>query len=137
MIYLFLNVFEFIMLISNSVKPKFDQYLNKLLTWKLKTKHGSFLVTPKWSFCEVFENFMLQFQNHFSPTLDLIVWVMQYHMISIPFSFWMYIEHVFQLESLLYDIIRLYAQDFPFFDICLNIWSSFQMSIKLRPSDFL
>ena len=58
---------------------------------------------------------MLQFQNYFSPTLDLIVWVMQYHMRSMPFSFWMYVDHVFQLESLVYDIIRLCAHDCPFF----------------------
>ena len=40
---------------------------------------------------------------------------MQYHMRSMPFSFWMYVDHVFQLESLVYDIIRLCAHDFPFF----------------------
>ena len=93
---------------------KIDQHLNKFKTWKWKTKHGYFLVTPNQNFCKVFENFMLQFQNHFSPTLDLIVWLMRYHLISMPLSFWMYVDHVFQLESLVYDIRRLCAQDFPF-----------------------
>ena len=66
LIFHFLFFFEFFMLIWISVKPKFDQHLNKFETWKWKTKPGSFLVTPKWSFCEVLENFMFQIQNLFS-----------------------------------------------------------------------
>ena len=62
----FLIFFEFCMLISNLVKPNFDQHLNKFQTWKWKTKPGSFLVTPKWSFCEVFESFKFNTQNHLS-----------------------------------------------------------------------
>ena len=66
LVFIFLIFFEFFMLISNLVKPKFDQHLNKFETWKWKTKPVSFLVTPKWSFGEVLENFMFQIQNHFS-----------------------------------------------------------------------
>ena len=65
-IYIFLMFYEYLMHIWISVKPRFDQHLNKFETWKWKTKPGSFLVTPKWSFCEVLENFMFQIQNHFS-----------------------------------------------------------------------
>ena len=80
---------------------------------------------------------MLQFQNHFSPTLDLIVWVMRYHMRSMPFSFWMYVDHVFQLESLVYDIRRLCAHNFPFFDFFWIFDAHFKCWSKLQPSDFL
>ena len=49
--------------------PKFDQDLNKFKTWKWKGMHGSFLVTIKWSFWEVFEISMFETQNHFSSCL--------------------------------------------------------------------
>ena len=45
--------------------PNIDQHSNKFETWKWKTKPGSFLVTPKWSFYEVLENFMFQIQTLF------------------------------------------------------------------------
>ena len=54
------------MLISNLVKPKFDKHLNKFQTWKWQTKPGSFLVTPKWRFCDVFESLKFNTQNHLS-----------------------------------------------------------------------
>ena len=64
--YIFLIFFECLMHIWISVKPNYDQHLNNFETWKWKTKSGSFLVTPKWSFYEVLENFMFQIQNLFS-----------------------------------------------------------------------
>ena len=49
--------------------PRFDQDLNKFKTWKWKGKPGSFLVTPKWSFWEVFEISMFETPKHFSSCL--------------------------------------------------------------------
>ena len=116
----FLIFFEFFMLILKLVKPKFDQHLNKFKTWKWKTKLGSFLVTQKWSFGEFLENFMLQIQNHFSSTLDFIVWILRYHTWYMHFSFWIYVDLVYQLELLVYDIVRPCAQVFHFFLCFLN-----------------
>ena len=58
--------FEYFVIISNLVKAKFDQHLNKFYTPNWKSKPGSFLVTPKWRFGEVLDNFMLQISNHLS-----------------------------------------------------------------------
>ena len=77
------QVFPFFWFILNflcsfqiSVKPNFDQHSNKFKTWKWKSKPGSFLVTPKWNFGEVFKISMLQIQNPFSSPLSSydIVW---------------------------------------------------------------
>ena len=61
--------FEFFMLIWILVKPTFDQHLSNFKTWKWKGKHGSFLVTPKWSNFKVLFIFMTQNWYHLSSPL--------------------------------------------------------------------
>jgi hypothetical protein len=56
--FIFGGFFEFFMrtwILVKSKLARFDQALNKFKTWKWKSKHVSFLVTPKLSFSEVFE----------------------------------------------------------------------------------
>ena len=48
---------------------KFDQHLHKFKTWKWKTKPGSFLATPKWSFSEILHFFIFKTFHHFSSPL--------------------------------------------------------------------
>ena len=55
--YFFWFFFEFLCPFESWSNPRFDQDLNKFKTWKWKSKPGSFLVTPKWSFWEVYWNF--------------------------------------------------------------------------------
>ena len=87
----------------------FDQHLNKLGTWKWKYKPGSILVTPKWSYGEVFETFHVPTLNHFSFTLDFIVQCSMLSHSMHGFFFRMYVDLVYQLQSLVYHIIRLCA----------------------------
>ena len=96
----FLIFFEFCMLISNLDKPKFDQHLNKFETWKWKTKPGSFLVTPKWSFGEVLENFMFQIQNHFSSLwVELFATSIVVSHLCEDFLMKIHIDHVYYFIS--------------------------------------
>ena len=70
LVFLFSDFFlEFWCTFESWSNPRFDQDLNKFKTWKWKGKAGSFLVTLKWSFWEVFEISMFETKNHFSSCL--------------------------------------------------------------------
>ena len=69
LVFIFFIFFEFLCPFESWSNPRFDQDLNKFKTWKWKGKPGSFLVTPKWSFWEVFEIPMFETQNHFFSCL--------------------------------------------------------------------
>ncbi len=66
LVFHFLIFLNFLCRFESWSNPRFDQDLNKYRTWKWKEKPVSFLVTPKWSFWEVFEFSMFETQNHFS-----------------------------------------------------------------------
>ena len=106
----------FRMLIWILLKSNFDQDLNKFQTWKWKTKHGSFLVTPKWSSGEVFETFHVPTLNHFTFTLDFIVQCSMLPHSMHGFFVRMYVDLVYPLQSLVYHIRWLCPQVFHFFD---------------------
>ena len=122
----FLMFFEIFMLILKSVKPKFDQYLNKFKTWKWKNKPGSFLVTPKWSFGEFLENFMLQIQNHISSHMRVHSLRFEISHDIQAYFVWMYLDLVYQLELLVYDKLRTCALVFHFFDIFWIFYDYFE-----------
>ena len=71
--------FEYFVIISNLVKAKFDQHLNKFYTPNWKSKPGSFLVTPKWTFGEVLKDFILKSQTTSLHTWEFIVWDVWFH----------------------------------------------------------
>jgi hypothetical protein len=98
--------------------PRFNQDLNKFKTWKLKGKHVSFLVTLKWSFWDVLEISMFETQNDFDLfMLDFIRSTGGRYMICLV---WIYLDLVYQLECLRYDIRKLFALVFLFADFFFN-----------------
>ena len=114
---IFLIFFEFFVIISNLVKAKFDQHLNKFYTPNWKSKPGSFLVTPKWTFGEFLKDFILQITNHLSSHMRVhSLRCLISHHIAIYFV-WMYLDLVYQLELLVYDKLRTCALVFHFFDL--------------------
>ena len=116
------------MLIWILVKPNFDQDLNKFQTWKWKTKPRS-LVTPKWSSGEVFETFHVPTLNHFSFTPDFIVQCSIKPHSMHGFLACMYVDLVYQIQSLVYHIRRLCAQVSHFLDF-FNSMCSFWTPVK-------
>ena len=118
--------FEFFMIIWISVKPKFDQHLNKFETWKWKSKPGSFLVTPKWSFGVFLGNFMLQIQNHISSHMRVqsLRFEISHHIQA--YFVWMYLDLVYQLELLVYDKLRTCALVFHFFYVFWIFYDYFE-----------
>ena len=80
---------------------------NKFKTWKWKGKHVSFLVTLKWSFLDVLEISIFETKNDFSLHARL-------HKIDRGYRYmiclvWIYLDLVYQLEFIRYDIWRLCA----------------------------
>ena len=75
----FSDFFELYILISNLVKLRFDQDLNKFKAWKWKTKPGTFLFTPKWTYFQSFVPFHDSKFKPFSSTLDFMRHSWRYH----------------------------------------------------------
>ena len=110
---IFLNILWLFQIWS---KSQFDQHLNKFYTPNWKSKPGSFLVTPKWTFGEVLKDFILQITNHLSSHMRVhSLRCLISHHIAIYFV-WMYLDLVYQLELLVYDKLRTCALVFHFFD---------------------
>ena len=94
--------FVFLCPFESCSNPRFDQEVNKFKTWIWKSKHVSFLVTPKWSSWEGFWNFHVWNQK---PLLFMHVWlhktefrVRGRYMI---FLVWICVDLVYQLNWML------------------------------------
>ena len=114
---IFFSILMPIWILSN---PRFDDQdnLNKLKTRKWKGKHGSFLVNLKWSFWDVLEISMFETQNDFDLfMLDFIRSTGGRYMICLV---WIYLDLVYQLECLRYDIRKLFALVFLFANFFFN-----------------
>ena len=103
--------------------PRFDQDLNKFKTWKWKGKHGSLLVSLKWSFWG-----FMKFPCLKSKTTSLRAWLHKTKFRArgryMIFLVWICLDLVYQLECLLYDIRRLFSLVFfflTFFSILMPI----------------
>ena len=72
LVFHFFDFFEFLCPFESWSNPRFDPYLNKLKTWKWKGNLGSFLVTLKLSFWEVFEISMFENPKPLLFMLDFI-----------------------------------------------------------------
>ena len=78
-------------------------------------RHRNYIMMDKLVSGHLFQTFMLQVQKHFSLLLSSYDIVCETQLIH-AFLIRMYVDLVYQLESLVYDIRRLCAHDFPFFD---------------------
>jgi len=106
LVFNFSDFFNFLRIwIISWSNPRFHQDLDKFNTWKWVSKHGSFLVTLKWSFWDVLEISMFETQNHFSSWLTSIRSTDQFRVRGRyihDFLVWICLDLVYQLECLLY-----------------------------------
>ena len=106
---------------------RFDHDLNKFKTWKWKTKPGSFLLTPKWSYYQSFVPFHDSKFKPFSWILDFIRQSWRYHIPYMVIFVSCYLHLVYHFIWLVYDIRRLCEMVSHFYDFFLNFISSFQI----------